>query len=177
MSMEDAWNFLSIALNGRIWHYNCWTFGLISRRITHSLCSIHLSTQLLKKNTFIVRKIFIYKTNSFQIKKLGDFTTIAHLRGFWSYSLNYIKPEEYHHLFLLPWRWRRYVPPKRRLKLNGLHGVISQKTILFITTSVKTYIWKLQLAPELITIFKESGLGHAVTYDMTVFYHRMNNAA
>jgi hypothetical protein len=23
-------------------------------------------------------------------------------------------------LFLRPWRWRRYVPPKRRLKLNGL---------------------------------------------------------
>jgi hypothetical protein len=32
---------------------------------------------------------------------------------------------------LRPWRWRRYVPPKRRLKLNGLHGVISQKMILF----------------------------------------------
>jgi hypothetical protein len=37
-------------------------------------------------------------------------------------------------------RWR-YVPPKRPLKLNGLHrlhGVISQKMILFITTAVKT---------------------------------------
>jgi hypothetical protein len=41
-------------------------------------------------------------------------------------------------LFLRPWRWRRYVPPKRRLTLNGLHGVISQKTIFFITTAVKT---------------------------------------
>jgi hypothetical protein len=41
-------------------------------------------------------------------------------------------------LFLRPWIWRRYVPPKRRLKLNGLHGVISQKIILFITTAVKT---------------------------------------
>jgi hypothetical protein len=28
--------------------------------------------------------------------------------------------------------------PCSRLKLNGLHGVISQKMILFITTSVKT---------------------------------------
>jgi hypothetical protein len=27
---------------------------------------------------------------------------------------------------------------KRRLKHNGLHGVISQKMILFITTAVKT---------------------------------------
>jgi hypothetical protein len=34
-------------------------------------------------------------------------------------------------LFFRPWRWRRYVPPKHRLTLNGLHGVISQKTVLF----------------------------------------------
>jgi hypothetical protein len=41
-------------------------------------------------------------------------------------------------VFLRPWRWRRYVSPKRRLKLDGLHGVISQKMILFITSTVKT---------------------------------------
>jgi hypothetical protein len=41
-------------------------------------------------------------------------------------------------LIPLPWRWRRYVPPKRRLQLNGLHGVTSQMMILFITTTVKT---------------------------------------
>jgi hypothetical protein len=35
-------------------------------------------------------------------------------------------------LFLRPRRWWRYVPPKRRLHLNRLHGVISQKMILFI---------------------------------------------
>jgi hypothetical protein len=29
-------------------------------------------------------------------------------------------------------------PPKRRLTLNGLHSVISQKMILCITTTVKT---------------------------------------
>jgi hypothetical protein len=39
---------------------------------------------------------------------------------------------------LLPWRWRRYVSPKHRVQLDGLHGVISQKMILFITTAVKT---------------------------------------
>jgi hypothetical protein len=26
-----------------------------------------------------------------------------------------------------PWRWMRYVPPKRRLTFNGLHGVISHR--------------------------------------------------
>jgi hypothetical protein len=30
------------------------------------------------------------------------------------------------------------VPPKRRLTLNGLHDVISQKLIPFITAAVKT---------------------------------------
>jgi hypothetical protein len=32
----------------------------------------------------------------------------------------------------------QYVPPKRRLTLNGLHGVIRQKIALFITTAVRT---------------------------------------
>jgi hypothetical protein len=36
--------------------------------------------------------------------------------------------------FLRPWRWRRYVPPKRRLHLNRLHGVTSQKMILYCPT-------------------------------------------
>jgi hypothetical protein len=30
-------------------------------------------------------------------------------------------------------RWKRYVPQKRRLTLNGLHGVISQKMVLFMS--------------------------------------------
>jgi hypothetical protein len=40
-------------------------------------------------------------------------------------------------LILRPWRWRWHVPPKRRLTFNGLHGVISQKIELFITTAVR----------------------------------------
>jgi hypothetical protein len=38
---------------------------------------------------------------------------------------------------LLPWRWRRYVPPKRRF-MHDLHGATSQKTAFFIVTTVKT---------------------------------------
>jgi hypothetical protein len=34
-------------------------------------------------------------------------------------------------LILRPWRRRRYIPPKHRLNFNGLHGVISQKRVLF----------------------------------------------
>jgi hypothetical protein len=41
-------------------------------------------------------------------------------------------------LIYRPRRWRRYVPPKHRLTFNALQGVISQKTVLFITTAVRT---------------------------------------
>jgi hypothetical protein len=36
------------------------------------------------------------------------------------------------------WRWRRNVPPKRRLIFNGLHGVISRTTELFTTIAMRT---------------------------------------
>jgi hypothetical protein len=41
-------------------------------------------------------------------------------------------------LILRPWRWRRHGAPKRRLTLNGLHAVISQKIELFTATAVRT---------------------------------------
>jgi hypothetical protein len=36
------------------------------------------------------------------------------------------------------WRWRLHVSSKRRLTFNGVHGVISQKTEVFMTTAVRT---------------------------------------
>jgi hypothetical protein len=42
-------------------------------------------------------------------------------------------------LILRPWRWRRYVPPKCRLTLNGLHGVIFQKMVLLIYQPVRFF--------------------------------------
>jgi hypothetical protein len=44
-------------------------------------------------------------------------------------------------LFLQPWRWIRYVLPKHRLTLNGLHGVISQKMILFNNNNNMSSQW------------------------------------
>jgi hypothetical protein len=38
--------------------------------------------------------------------------------------------------FILPWRWRRYVPPKRRF-IQYLHGATSKKTAFFKVTAVK----------------------------------------
>jgi hypothetical protein len=44
-------------------------------------------------------------------------------------------------LFLRLWKWRRYVHPKRRLKLDRLQGVISQKMILFMFIDVPYFIF------------------------------------
>jgi hypothetical protein len=35
-------------------------------------------------------------------------------------------------------KWRQYVPPKCQMTFNRLHGIIYQKTELFITTAVRT---------------------------------------
>jgi hypothetical protein len=40
-------------------------------------------------------------------------------------------------LILRPWRGRSHVNSKRQLTFGGLHGVISQKTELFICTAVR----------------------------------------
>jgi hypothetical protein len=51
-------------------------------------------------------------------------------------------------LILRPWRWRRYVPPKRRLAFNWVHCIISQNIVLFMTTGVKTsnpaFMWSVR---------------------------------
>jgi hypothetical protein len=41
-------------------------------------------------------------------------------------------------LTLLSWRWRRYFPLKRGWTSPDLHSIITQKTILFIVTAVRT---------------------------------------
>jgi hypothetical protein len=41
---------------------------------------------------------------------------------------------------ILPWIWRWYVPPKYQLTYSRLHGIISQKTVLFSCENLKSYI-------------------------------------
>jgi hypothetical protein len=41
-------------------------------------------------------------------------------------------------LIFRPWRWRQHVALKRQLTFNRQHGVISQKIVLFITSTVRT---------------------------------------
>jgi hypothetical protein len=55
-----------------------------------------------------------------------------------TYCLYIICKRKTQKLILRPWRWRRYVPPKRQLTFNGLHGIVSQKIEVFITTAVRT---------------------------------------
>jgi hypothetical protein len=52
------------------------------------------------------------RRNKFSKKPLSILLSICLLGGFLQ------------NLFLRPWRWRRYIPPKRGFTLNGLHGVI-----------------------------------------------------
>jgi hypothetical protein len=47
-------------------------------------------------------------------------------------------------LILRPWKWRRHVPTKRRLTFSGPHGVIYQKTELFLTQSCLSKIVGMQ---------------------------------
>jgi hypothetical protein len=56
-------------------------------------------------------------------KRRLTFCCACHLLSYWYLAW----------LILLPWRWRRYILPKRRLTVSWLHGVISQKIALFIT--------------------------------------------
>jgi hypothetical protein len=51
-----------------------------------------------------------------------DITSCSPLSVNWRFLLS---------LCFRPWRWKRYVPPKRRLTLNGLRGVVSKKMVLF----------------------------------------------
>jgi hypothetical protein len=75
-----------------------------------------------------IRSVPLYPVSSIIGVFLSKITSACHLLTCW-FLLK---------LFLRPWRQGRYVPPKRRLQLRRLHGVTSQKMILFITTAVKT---------------------------------------
>jgi hypothetical protein len=51
-----------------------------------------------------------------------------------------------------------YVPQKRRLTFNWLHAVISQKTLFFTITAVRTSNLKTTLSIHAILISQHSGL-------------------
>jgi hypothetical protein len=79
-------------------------------------------------------------------------------------------------LDIRPWRWRWYVPTKRRF-IYGLHGAISQKVTTFIAIVVRTSnstqsLYWLRNIPNLVEI-RWIGFGaesKAQTHDLTEIY-------
>jgi hypothetical protein len=64
-----------------------------------------------------------------------------------------------------PWRWSRYVPPKRRLIFNGLHGVMPQKIVL--------HRWTLNCTA--LTRLTEHGRSSHIASERTHREHRLHH--
>jgi hypothetical protein len=63
---------------------------------------------------------------------------------------------------LRTWRWRRYVPPKCRLTVIGIHSATSEKIVgLFITTTVRQSTMKLLKSIQFLNVL------HHVDVDST----------
>jgi hypothetical protein len=67
-----------------------------------------------------------------------DYTALYPRRWYSSILLSVYFISETTGRISIKWRWRQCVPLKRRLTLNRLHGIISQKIVLFTTTTVRT---------------------------------------
>jgi hypothetical protein len=74
------------------------------------------------------------RPSSFFISIIKHFTTRQTLK---QQNINLLS-RWYLTRLIRPWRLMRYIPSKRRLTYSRLHDVISQKTVLFITTAVRT---------------------------------------
>jgi hypothetical protein len=93
-------------------------FDLSSRRLTQ----------------FMKSTIYWHKTpcSKFKVNRRFGCTYSLHLHG------QRIRQAKNQHKSRWQTEQRRYVPPKRLLTFNWLHGVIHQKIVLFITTAVRT---------------------------------------
>jgi hypothetical protein len=67
-------------------------------------------------------------------------TNIFHYKGHCFLRYNAMKSVESQPTFR-----RQYIPPQRQMTSNGLHSVISQKIVLFITTAVTTWKYSIYL--------------------------------
>jgi hypothetical protein len=90
--------------------------------ITYTVNVLRISTE--RDNQMSCLFVFIYKERVYLW--IGDWAVCSHL-------LTLVPRSR----IFLPWRWRRYVPPKSRFT-QDLHGATSQKTAFFIVAAVKT---------------------------------------
>jgi hypothetical protein len=70
-----------------------------------------------------------------KVKRRFGGTCRLHLQGWISLGRNHEAGSKLWFLpwsILRPWRWMRHVAPKRRLPINGLHGIVYQKTEFFM---------------------------------------------
>jgi hypothetical protein len=49
-------------------------------------------------------------------------------------------------VILRPWRRKRHIPPKTQLTFNGLQGIISEKTELYVTRFYFHFIWQIHVS-------------------------------
>jgi hypothetical protein len=74
-------------------------------------------------------------------------------------------------LILQPWRWKQHVPQKHWLSFNGIHGIISQKTELFITTaSNHTYLNSDFYVPKVTKDLEIISGAISFTYSISILY-------
>jgi hypothetical protein len=100
-------------------------------------CVSHLPTHTATVNFIIVSRNFVFLKIKLTMKNavfwgVAPCSYCIHRRGC-SHLLTLVPRSQ----SFLSWRWRRYVPPKRRF-IQYPHGAKSQKTLFFIVTAVKT---------------------------------------
>jgi hypothetical protein len=63
--------------------------------------------------------------------------------------------------------WRRYVPPKRRLNLNGLHGVVSVSILVFLSRECWTTLRQYTEARTTHSCIHDHNIHQRVLYSVT----------
>jgi hypothetical protein len=92
-----------------------------------------------------------YKTQNFQLA---------------GYSVRHLFSRSFLAQLIRPWSWRWYVPPKRWLTFNRLHGVISQNKALLV-------LWEPQILHRFseVTIFYHYQLPEYLLINVGTFWH------
>jgi hypothetical protein len=110
---------------------------IFHNRLTISLPDIDVPTQLIQHLKYRPRRNIITKSSIFwDIMPWNPFKANRRFGGTYSLRLHGRRISRARNQ--LQNKWRRYVPPKRRLTFNRLHDAISQKVVRFITTAVRT---------------------------------------
>jgi hypothetical protein len=137
LSLRRSVIFLTVSLNVRSYQP--------IRSVFYSNTSLFLKYTLYQRKTFQTKRENVgFEVFTGVVMKsiifwdMTPYSPLSFNRRFGgTYRLHLKQQAGLLNLFLHPWRWRRYVPTERRLKLNGLHRLISQKTILFKTREIR----------------------------------------